>query len=169
MFLCELSISELTLNSALGFKYTSNIVILGHNIQLEENKKRWKCSKWNKIFLDWREICKWPQNKCKFVQRSVHSVWNSCTETILFLTSLDIKLGMYYRHRKSQIWRHLSKSFLDTLNVCSLELPVAAHISLMHRSSLGNQISVTCFCNLFGCALRGFLSPCRVSNLHFLD
>lgn len=49
---------------------------------------------------------------------------------------LAIKLEMYYRHRKSQVRRDLSKSFVDTLNVCSLELPVAAYISLMHRSSL---------------------------------
>lgn len=39
MFLCELSISEPTLNSAAELKYTSNVVILGHNIQLSEKKK----------------------------------------------------------------------------------------------------------------------------------
>lgn len=39
MFLCELSISELTLNSEADFKYTSSAVILGHNIQLLEEKK----------------------------------------------------------------------------------------------------------------------------------
>lgn len=170
MFFCELSISELTLNSASGFKYTSNLVILGHNIQLKDNKKRWKVVSKIKYF---RTVERFAGDlrinaylsKGVFIQYGTvahrnHSVSYFC---------LAIKLEMYYRHRKSQIFRDLSKSFLESFNMCSLELPVAAHISLMHRSSLGNQISVTCFCNLFGCTLRGFLSPCRVSSLHFLD
>lgn len=50
MFLCELSISELTLNSAADFKYTSNVVILGHNIQLLEEKKGEKAASIIKYF-----------------------------------------------------------------------------------------------------------------------
>lgn len=88
---------------------------------------------------------------------------------VIFFLCLAIKLEMFCRDRKSQVCRDLSKSFVDTFNVCSLELPVTAYIFLMYRSSLGNKISVTCFCNLFDCTLRFFLSSCSASNLHFLD